>query len=236
MLSHSGSRGAGEAVADYYSALAQSLHPELPAELRHLAWLELDTKPGQEYWQAMQLMGRYAAANHELIHRHILERMGLEALGHVENHHNFAWKEVHDGQELIVHRKGATPAGKGVLGIVPGSMATPAYVVRGKGNPASFCSCSHGAGRVMSCKNAFATLSIDAMHAILKEKGVRLLSGPLDESPEVYKNIEEVMATQTDLVDILATFEPKIVKMAPEEGARPKWCRSKKPGGRDRRG
>ena len=227
LLSHSGSRGTGESVADYYSALAKSLHPELPDELKHLAWLDLDSKEGQEYWQAMELMGKYASANHELIHRHILEHLGVKALGYVENHHNFAWKEVYDGEELIVHRKGATPAASGVLGIVPGSMGTPGFIVRGKGNPQSFCSCSHGAGRVMSRKAAFQTLSRERMDAMLKARGIRLLSGPLDESPEVYKDIEQVIAAQADLVDTLARFEPKIVKMAPEEGSRPRWAKKK---------
>lgn len=227
LLSHSGSRGVGEAVADYYSALAMSLHPELPDDLKHLAWLDLDSKEGQEYWTAMELMGKYASANHELIHRHILGHLGVAALGYVENHHNFAWKETYDGEELIVHRKGATPAGKGVLGIVPGSMGTPGFIVRGKGNPASFCSCSHGAGRVMSRKAAFKNLKRETMDAILKERGIRLLSGPIDESPEVYKDIEKVIEAQSDLIDTLAKFEPKIVKMAPDEGARPAWAKEK---------
>ena len=81
----------------------------------------------------MELMGRYAAANHALIHRHVAENLGAGVLLDLENHHNFAWREEHDGREVIVHRKGATPAGRGVLGIIPGSMATPGFVVRGKG-------------------------------------------------------------------------------------------------------
>lgn len=217
LLSHSGSRGTGEAVAKYYSELAMSLHPELPQELRHLAWLELDSKEGQAYWKAMELCGEYAAANHELIHRHILERLGVKRLGYVENHHNFAWKEVWNGETLIVHRKGATPAGEGVLGVVPGSMGAPGYIVRGKGSAASFGSCSHGAGRVMSRAAAFKTLSEARMKEILRERGVTLLSGPLDESPEVYKDIKTVIAAQHDLIDVLAEFNPVIVKMAPGE-------------------
>ena len=223
LLSHSGSRGAGEAVAEFYSQLAQSLHPELPEELKRLAWLELGTPEGEAYWQAMELMGRYASANHALIHESITRRLGLEPVASVENHHNFAWKERFGGEELIVHRKGATPAGEGVLGIVPGSMGAPGFVVRGKGNPASFASCSHGAGRLMSRKAAFRTLSRETMEAILKERGVRLLSGPLDESPEVYKDIRDVISRQADLVDVLAEFSPRIVKMAPAEGFRPAW-------------
>ena len=136
LLSHSGSRGAGATVAGHYSKIAMSRHPELPGELSHLSWLELDSEEGQEYWEAMELMGRYAAANHACIHRHIAEHLGAQVMLDLENHHNFAWKEEHDGESVIVHRKGATPADKGVLGIIPGSMASATYVVRGRGNAA----------------------------------------------------------------------------------------------------
>src|ERR1051326_2243286 len=101
----------------------------------------------------MELMGRYAAANHAMIHQHVAGNLGVEVLLDLENHHNFAWKERHviDGveREVIVHRKGATPAGRGVLGIIPGSMASPGFVVSGKGHPESLDSASHGAGRAM---------------------------------------------------------------------------------------
>src|SRR5436190_24099093 len=99
-------------------------------------------------------MGRYAAANHALIHHHIGRKLGAHRVLDIENHHNFAWKETHGGKEVIVHRKGATPAGPEVLGVIPGSMATPAFVVRGKGNVDSLWSASHGAGRTMSRKKA----------------------------------------------------------------------------------
>ena len=98
----------------------------------------------------MELMGLYAAANHALIHQHIARHLGVEVLMDLENHHNFAWKEKHNGQDVVVHRKGATPAGAGVLGIIPGSMASPGYLVRGKGQPESLNSAAHGAGRCMS--------------------------------------------------------------------------------------
>ncbi len=137
VLSHSGSRGAGATVADFYSRLAMDLHPELPAELRRLAWLDLDSQPGQEYWAAMNLMGKYASANHAIIHKKITRALGAQVIAGVENHHNFAWRETHGGREMIVHRKGATPAGRGVLGVIPGSMAAPGYVVRGRGVPES---------------------------------------------------------------------------------------------------
>ncbi|MDQ8205663.1 RtcB family protein [Pelagicoccus sp. SDUM812003] len=220
LMSHSGSRGTGANVAAHYSKLAKDSHPELPKELQHLAWLDLDSQDGQEYWKAMELMGHYAAANHACIHKHVAENLGLEPILDVENHHNFAWKEQHDGKEVIVHRKGATPAGEGVLGVIPGSMASPAYVVRGKGNPESLNSASHGAGRVMSRKQAASKLNWKDANKLLQERGVRLLSAGIDEVPYVYKDIDEVMAAQSDLVEPLARFFPRLVKMAPA-GERP---------------
>jgi tRNA-splicing ligase RtcB len=220
LLSHSGSRGAGAQIAQHYSKVARAAHPELPPELAHLAWLDLSSAEGQEYWAAMELMGRYAAANHALIHAHIRDALGVEALLDVENHHNYAWRERHrlpDGRErdVIVHRKGATPAGAGVLGIIPGSMGTPGYVVRGKGMPASLNSAAHGAGRRMSRTKARQKFTWDQAQRFLKERGVTLLSAGLDEVPMAYKDIEKVMAAQDDLVERLARFEPRLVKMAP---------------------
>ena len=220
LLSHSGSRGTGAQVAQHYSRLARELHPELPRELSHLAWLDLSTEAGQEYWAAMELMGRYAAANHELIHRSIARVLGVGVMLDIENHHNFAWRERHrlpDGSEaeVIVHRKGATPAGAGVVGIIPGSMGTPGYVVRGKGIAASLNSASHGAGRRMSRTKAKEMFTWDAAQHFLRERGVTLLSAGLDEVPMAYKDIDEVMAAQSDLVEPLARFEPRLVKMAP---------------------
>ena len=215
LLSHSGSRGAGATIAGHYSRLAQELHPELPRELQHLAWLDLDSEAGQEYWWAMNLMGDYAAANHAVIHREVSRALGAEIAAEVENHHNFAWKEEHEGREVIVHRKGATPAGAGVLGVIPGSMASPCYVVRGRGDASSLESASHGAGRVMSRTAAKKALAWSDLEATLTERGVTLLSAGLDEAPDVYKDIDEVMSYQDDLVEIVARFDPKIVKMAP---------------------
>src|SRR5581483_11945455 len=122
LLSHSGSRGAGAAVCDVYSRMAQARLPKKYADFGRLAWLDLDSEAGQEYWAAMNLMGDYAAANHAVIHRLVSKNLGAQVLAGVENHHNFAWKEQHGGREVIVHRKGATPAGPGVLGVIPGSM------------------------------------------------------------------------------------------------------------------
>ena len=215
LLSHSGSRGSGNEVASHFSRIAQKMHPELPKEMRNLAWLDLGSEEGEEYWSAMELMGRYAAANHELIHSAIATNLGVEVLLDVENHHNFAWKESHGGEELIVHRKGATPAGEGMVGIIPGSMGTPGYVVCGKGNTASLASASHGAGRRMSRKSAKEKCSWAEASTFLAERGITLLSGGLDEVPMAYKDIEAVMGAQADLVEILARFNPKLVKMAP---------------------
>jgi tRNA-splicing ligase RtcB len=216
ILSHSGSRGSGAEVAAHYSQLAKDRHPELPPELKNLAWLGLDEEAGQEYWAAMNLMGEYAAANHAVIHRELVQALRCKALAAVENHHNFAWKEVHQGRELIVHRKGATPAGQGVLGIIPGSMATPAYVVRGLGQPDSLHSASHGAGRAMSRTKAIQSFRWKDVRHLLEEAGVTLVSASIDENPLVYKDIREVMRAQQDLVEIVAQFHPKIVKMAPD--------------------
>jgi tRNA-splicing ligase RtcB len=225
LLSHSGSRGTGAAVCDHYSKLAFGrCRASLPSELLRLAWLSLDSHEGQEYWNAMELMGKYAAANHACIHQSIAENLGASVLLDLENHHNFAWKEKHviEGveREVVVHRKGATPAGAGVLGIIPGSMASPGYVVSGKGQPESLNSASHGAGRAMSRKAANEKFNWKDVNRFLKQQGVTLISAGLDEVPMAYKNIREVMAAQKDLVTVLGEFMPRLVKMAPS-GERP---------------
>lgn len=223
LLSHSGSRGTGAAVCQRYSTIARQ---KLPARyhddkgLSHLAWLDLSEQEGQEYWAAMNLMGEYAAANHQVIHRRVLKLAGAEALTVVENHHNFAWKEHHQGQEVVVHRKGATPAGDGALGVIPGSMATPAFIVRGKGQANSLDSASHGAGRCMSRKAAKSKFNWGSWRDHLRHKNVRLLAGGLDEVPGAYKDIHQVMSAQEDLVDVLGSFQPRIVMMC-GDGSRP---------------
>jgi tRNA-splicing ligase RtcB len=224
LLSHSGSRGTGAQVCDKYSKRAIELHLELTPKLRRLAWLSLAEADGQEYWAAMNLMGQYAAANHALIHRGIAKQLGIDELATVENHHNFAWPERHRiagvEQEVIVHRKGATPAGSGVLGIIPGSMVAPGFLVRGKGEPTSLTSASHGAGRVMSRKKALETFTWSGTRKLLAEHGVELISAGLDEVPGVYKDIHTIMAAQSDLAEVLGQFTPKLVKMSPA-GERP---------------
>lgn len=213
VLSHSGSRGLGANIANHYTKLAMET-TLLPKEAKHLAWLGLDTEAGQEYWLAMNLAGDYASACHHHIHRRLGKALGAVPLAMVENHHNFAWKEyLADGTEVIVHRKGATPAGKGVLGIIPGSMATPGYIVRGLGNNDSLNSASHGAGRLMSRTQARSSVTMKALKQLLDGHGIELIGGGLDEAPQAYKDITKVMASQQDLVEVLGTFMPKIVRM-----------------------
>jgi len=221
LLLHSGSRGVGFKIADAYTRLAEAAHPGLPREARRLSWLDLAGAEGQEYWLSMELAGRFAAANHELIHRRVARAAGLREAASVENHHNYAWREtvaLPDGttREAIVHRKGATPAGSGVLGIIPGSMTDPGYLVRGRGNPSSLSSASHGAGRAMGRRVATETISRVERDRYLAERRVTLLGGGMDEAPQAYKRIGDVIAAQDDLVEILGAFHPRIVRMAEE--------------------
>jgi tRNA-splicing ligase RtcB len=213
LLSHSGSRGLGAAIAQHYTKVAMSKCP-LPPEARYLAWLDLDTQEGQEYWRAMNLAGDYASACHRDIHRRLGQALGEKPLAKVENHHNFAWKEtLPDGREAIVHRKGATPAGAGVLGVIPGSMTAPGFIVRGRGERDSIQSASHGAGRRLSRTQAKQQVSEGELRRLLRDKGVELIGGGLDEAPMAYKDIHQVMAHQQDLVEVLGSFTPRIVRM-----------------------
>jgi tRNA-splicing ligase RtcB len=212
-LSHSGSRRFGLEMAEYYTKVAMQQRSTLPKDYQHLAWLMLDEEAGAEYWQAMTLAGRYASANHAIIHRQLADVLRIPVLAGIENHHNFAWKETLDGQDVIVHRKGATPAARDVLGVIPGSMSAPGYVVRGLGNPEAINSAAHGAGRRMSRGEAFKRFNWEAVQAKLDSLGVELLSAGLDEAPDAYKDIRQVMKDQADLVASLAEFHPRLVKM-----------------------
>jgi tRNA-splicing ligase RtcB len=218
LLSHSGSRALGANIAAHYTKLAKQKR-KLPGEASNLAWLGLDEEEGVEYWLSMNLAGDYASACHEVIHAKIARQLGRQPLRIVENHHNFAWKEWHEGKELIVHRKGATPAGKDVLGIIPGSMTAPGFIVKGKGEPASLSSASHGAGRKMSRTAALKSITPQLLKETLQKEGVHLLGGGLDEAPQAYKDIAEVMKSQRQLIDVVGKFIPRIVKM---DGAAPK--------------
>jgi len=219
LLSHSGSRGSGAAVAQHYSKVARELRPGLPHELGHLAWLDLASEAGAEYWAAMELMAHTAAANHELIHRHVALALGASVRLDIENHHNFAWRERHvltDGteREVVVHRKGATPAG---LGCSASSRVDGRSRLRGegKGDAASLRSASHGAGRRMSRTRAKQEYTWADARRVLEDRGVTLLSAGLDEVPMAYKDIDTVMAAQKSLVETVARFDPRLVKMAP---------------------
>jgi tRNA-splicing ligase RtcB len=219
LLSHSGSRGTGAAVANHYTRVAKHLHPDLDSASRNLAWLTLGNE-GDEYWGAMELMGKYASANHHVIHDAMIAFLGHPVMRQIENHHNFAWRETYNGRPVVVHRKGATPAGKGTLGIIPGSMGTPGYLVEGLGNRSSLSSAAHGAGRRMSRKAARENFRWKDTLEFLRARGVVLLSAGLDEVPFAYKDITKVMEAQKDLARPVATFLPRLVKMAPA-GERP---------------
>jgi len=214
ILSHSGSRGTGAEIARHYTHIAMD-KCGLPKGARSLAWLDLSDEAGMEYWMAMNWAGDYSAANHHLIHDGLSRALALKPLARIENHHNFAWKEeLESGEKVIVHRKGATPAHKGVLGVIPGSMASPAFIVRGKGSAESLNSAAHGAGRLMSRSQAKKRFQVKELQQLLREKGVTLIGGGLDESPRAYKDIHEVMRLQENIVDKLAIFNPRIVRMA----------------------
>ena len=218
LLTHSGSRGLGATIANHYTKIAKQKR-RLPGEAVNLSWLGMQEEEGIEYWMAMNLAGDYAAACHHVIHKKIAAQLGRKPVKMVENHHNFAWKEMHEGREVIVHRKGATPAGLNVLGIIPGSMTAPGFIVKGKGEEASLHSAAHGAGRRMSRTAALQAISHKDMNEALEKRGVRLLGGGLDEAPMAYKDIHTVMKAQQQLVETVGSFYPKIVKM---DGAAPK--------------
>ena len=212
VLAHSGSRGLGANIARHYTEIAQQ-QCLLPQEVKHLAWLDLNTDVGSEYWLAMNLAGDYAKACHDHIHRRLAKVLGAKPILKVENHHNFAWKEMIDGAELIVHRKGATPAHTGELGIIPGSMATPGYIVSGKGNEHSLFSASHGAGRELSRTKARNSLTRSELDKLLKKERIKLIGGGIDEAPMAYKNIDDVLNAQKNLVNVEGKFYPRIVRM-----------------------
>jgi tRNA-splicing ligase RtcB len=224
LLSHSGSRALGANIAQHYTKLAKTKR-KLPGEASNLAWFLLNEEEGWEYWLSMNLAGDYASACHHVIHAKLAKQLGRKPLKMVENHHNFAWKEIWEGKEVIVHRKGATPAGKDVLGIIPGSMTAPGFIVKGKGETASINSASHGAGRQMSRTQALSNITHNALKNELSKHGVTLLGGGLDEAPFAYKNIHDVMNAQEHLVDTVGLFYPKIVKM---DGGTPKQWKNKK--------
>ncbi len=216
LLSHSGSRGLGANIARHYTKIAMDTC-KLPREAQQLAWLDMNTEAGQEYWLSMNLAGRYAKACHETIHHSLLDALGLVPLAVVENHHNFAWAEtMADGTEAIVHRKGATPAHHGEPGIIPGNMIDAAYLVTGRGNTQSLNSAAHGAGRAMSRQRAKDSMTVSGLKQMLSSAGVQLIGGSVEENPNAYKNIEQVMTAQADLVKVEGILHPRIVRMNKE--------------------
>lgn len=216
ILSHSGSRGLGAAIADLYTAIAKETCL-LPRQAGPFAWLGLKSEAGQEYWKCMEIAGEYAAINHQIIHYNMTKAMRLKPLATISNHHNFAWKEqLADGSKVIIHRKGATPAHQGELGIIPSSMATSGYIVSGKGCESSLFSASHGAGRTMSRQDARNSTSRYALKKELTERKVTLIGGTTEEAPIAYKDIEAVMAAQRELVNIEGKIIPRIVRMSEE--------------------
>ncbi|HUQ97338.1 MAG TPA: RtcB family protein, partial [Chitinophagaceae bacterium] len=225
LLSHSGSRAIGANVANHFTRIAKEKRKLQPSAV-NLAWLKLDEDAGTQYWLAMNLAGDYAAACHHVIHDKIKKALGREPLKRVENHHNFAWKETHNGKDVIVHRKGATPAGNDVLGIIPGSMTAPGFIVKGRGDEQSLHSASHGAGRKLSRTAAMKEITQSSLQEALQRHGVTLMGGGLDEAPLAYKDIYCVMKAQNQLVDTVGLFHPKIVKM---DGSAPKQWKKKSP-------
>lgn len=216
VLSHSGSRGLGAHIADYYTTIAKETC-RLPRQAGPFAWLDLKSEVGQEYWRCMEIAGEYSAVNHECIHYNVAKALRLKPLVSVSNHHNFAWRDVlPNGRTVIIHRKGATPAHLDELGIIPGSMIAPGYIVSGKGCAESLYSASHGAGRLMSRLDARNSVSRYTLKKLLAEKNVTLIGGTTEEAPQAYKDIKKVIESQKELVNIEGTIIPRIVRMSEE--------------------
>ena len=233
---HFGSRGLGHTIASGFLALSQNRKwGERVKESEAL--LDLATPLGDAYWELMQLAGKYAYAGREWVAREVVHMLGGRELELVHNHHNFAWKEVHDGRELVVVRKGATPAFPGQKGFIGGSMGDDAVIVEGArdGDAAmqrgAMYSTVHGAGRVMSRTQARGKVkgwgakarivspglvSWDMVQDWLGPKGVILRGGGLDEAPQAYRRLPEVLAAQGDTIRVLRTLRPIIVVMAGE--------------------
>jgi tRNA-splicing ligase RtcB len=232
---HFGSRGFGHTVASGFLALSQGEKWGARVPERE-ALLPLDQPMGQDYWALMSLAGDYAYAGREWVARKVVSILGGQELELVHNHHNFAWREEHDGRAVIVVRKGATPAFPGQKGFIGGSMGDDAVIVRGTVNPSeetagyqreSLFSTVHGAGRVMSRTEAAGKrnwrtgkvlkpglVSPQMMQDWVREKGVVLRGGGLDESPHAYRRLPQVLAAQKETIEVLHTLRPLIVVMA----------------------
>lgn len=226
LVSHSGSRGVGFKIANHYTKIAEDVSYFLPKALRKLGYLDYARGEGQEYEVAMNLAGDFARANHEVLHERISNALGGEVVATLQNHHNFAWRVDREKQSpVFVHRKGATPAEWGVVGIIPGSMATPGFFVEGRCDSAenilnhpSLNSAAHGSGRKLGRKQAQRNLDARNVRQFLKKRNVTLLGGGLDEAPNAYKNSRDVIKAQSELVRVWAEFQPVIVRMASDGG------------------
>ncbi len=222
IMIHSGSRNIGKKVADHYNRLAKSLKNDYNSEIPNnwqLDYLKLDDEVGENYVTEMNFCVEFAFANRKLMMERVKEAF-IESGKYVEFGdlvniaHNYAAKETHFGEEVYVHRKGATSAKSGEIGIIPGSQGTKSYIVKGKGNSESFTSCSHGAGRKMGRKFAQKNLDLNKEIGRLDNAGIIHSINSikdLDEAPSAYKNIKDVMKNQEDLVDILIELSPLAV-------------------------
>jgi tRNA-splicing ligase RtcB len=215
---HFGSRGFGHTIASGFLALSQGKTWRERAPERE-ALLDLTAPLGNDYWTLMNLAGRYAYAGREWVARKVVRILGGREKELVHNHHNFAWRETHDGEDLIVVRKGATPAFPGQMGFIGGSMGDDAVIVRGTAGDSALqrsalYSTVHGAGRVMSRSAAKTQVTGHMMRGWVAEKGVVLRGGGLDESPHVYRRLPDVLTAQSDTIEIVHTLRPLIVVMA----------------------
>ncbi len=215
LMVHSGSRHTGLRIADHYTAEARSLAGRRGADVPPELWsLPLDEQVAHDYLHDMGWATEFALESRYRMLEVMLAALEIDAdeVGgrdaFLNIHHNFARLEEHGGTELVVHRKGATSAREGELGIIPGSMGSPSYIVRGRGNPDSFASCSHGAGRRMGRNQARKAITEAAFKAALTGTHTRPSKGYLDEAPQAYKDVTEVLARQTDLVDVVHTLRP----------------------------
>jgi tRNA-splicing ligase RtcB len=224
LMLHSGSRHMGYMIASYYHKKALRLNEEksMPLPSRELAYLSVNEKTGKDYIRDMNFALSYALENRRRmmdIYKEtvsaVLKRVHFTE--EVNIHHNYAVKEKHFGRDFWIHRKGATSAKKNEIGIIPGSMGTSSYIVRGLGNPESFMSCSHGAGRRMGRMAACRTLDVKecnkAMEGIVFDKWGKIRKKKealwdLGEAPQAYKDIDEVIEAQMDLIEPLVKLQP----------------------------
>lgn len=215
LMVHSGSRNLGYKVANYYNKIAKKINEKTNLIPRNydLAPLEIDSELGREYFHAMNYCLEFAKANREMLFDSfygIFQEVtsSKKILQKIDIHHNYAAVETHYGQEVVLHRKGATSARKLELGIIPGSMGTSSYIVEGLGNPESFMSCSHGAGRVIGRNEANRLFTEEMANKAMEGIVFKGWKGDYSEAPMAYKDIEEVMNNQKDLIKPLVKLSP----------------------------